>query len=79
MSVALELRNAARDAGLSTSFVATGQTGMMIEGWGVALDRVISDFVQGTVRVDERRRVRSAGTGSSSRARAHSTTPPIAL
>ncbi|MGO9179479.1 MAG: DUF1611 domain-containing protein [Candidatus Limnocylindrales bacterium] len=48
MSVALELRNAARDAGLSTSFVATGQTGVMIEGWGVALDRVISDFVQGT-------------------------------
>jgi len=49
MSVALELRRAAEDAGRSTSFVATGQTGMMIEGWGVAVDRVISDFVQGTV------------------------------
>ena len=26
----------------------TGQTGMMIEGWGVAVDRVIADFLQGT-------------------------------
>ena len=29
--------------------VPTGQTGMMIEGWGVAVDRVISDFTNGTV------------------------------
>jgi uncharacterized NAD-dependent epimerase/dehydratase family protein len=48
MSVALELRRAAQAAGASTAFVATGQTGMMVEGWGVAVDRVISDFVQGT-------------------------------
>jgi uncharacterized NAD-dependent epimerase/dehydratase family protein len=48
MSVALELRRAAQAAGVSTSFVATGQTGIMIDGWGVAVDRVISDFVQGT-------------------------------
>ena len=48
MSVALELRKAARDAGLSAVFVPTGQTGMMIDGWGVAVDRVISDFVNGT-------------------------------
>ena len=49
MSVALDLRRAAAAAGRSTSFVATGQTGMMIEGWGVAVDRLISDFAQGTV------------------------------
>ncbi|HEU4571216.1 MAG TPA: DUF1611 domain-containing protein [Candidatus Limnocylindrales bacterium] len=49
MSVALELRRAAREAGLSASFVPTGQTGMMIEGWGAAVDRLISDFAQGTV------------------------------
>ncbi|MDO8484860.1 MAG: DUF1611 domain-containing protein [Candidatus Limnocylindrales bacterium] len=49
MSVALELRRAALAAGDLASFVATGQTGMMIEGWGVAVDRVISDFAQGTV------------------------------
>jgi uncharacterized NAD-dependent epimerase/dehydratase family protein len=49
MSVALELRRAGLAAGDSTVFVPTGQTGMMIDGWGVAVDRVISDFVQGTV------------------------------
>jgi uncharacterized NAD-dependent epimerase/dehydratase family protein len=49
MSVALELRRAAIAAGDRVSFVATGQTGMMIEGWGVAVDRLISDFAQGTV------------------------------
>ena len=49
MSVALELRRAALAAGDTASFVPTGQTGMMIEGWGVAVDRLISDFAQGTV------------------------------
>ena len=49
MSVSLELRRSALAAGDSAVFVPTGQTGMMIEGWGVAVDRVISDFVQGTV------------------------------
>jgi uncharacterized NAD-dependent epimerase/dehydratase family protein len=49
MSVMLELRRAARDTGVSTSFVATGQTGIMIEGWGAPVDAVVSDFLQGTV------------------------------
>jgi D-glutamate N-acetyltransferase len=49
MSVALELRKAALLRGDKAVFVPTGQTGMMIDGWGVAVDRVISDFVQGTV------------------------------
>jgi uncharacterized NAD-dependent epimerase/dehydratase family protein len=49
MSVALELVAAARRAGASAAMVPTGQTGMMIEGWGVAVDRVISDFTNGTV------------------------------
>ncbi len=49
MSVALELRSAARTAGRSVAFVPTGQTGMMIDGWGAAVDRLISDFAQGTV------------------------------
>jgi uncharacterized NAD-dependent epimerase/dehydratase family protein len=48
MTVALELRRAALDAGLAAVFVPTGQTGIMIEGWGVAIDRVIADFVNGT-------------------------------
>ncbi len=49
MSVALELRNAGRAVGDSVAFVPTGQTGMMIDGWGVSVDRVISDFLNGTV------------------------------
>ncbi|HEX5465637.1 MAG TPA: DUF1611 domain-containing protein [Candidatus Limnocylindrales bacterium] len=48
MSVALELRKSAVEAGLKAVFVPTGQTGMMIDGWGVAVDRVISDFLNGT-------------------------------
>ena len=48
MSVALELTRAAMDRGLAAAFVPTGQTGMMIAGWGVAVDRVISDFSNGT-------------------------------
>ena len=48
MSVALELRRAALAKGLAAVFVPTGQTGMMIEGWGVAVDRLIADFLQGT-------------------------------
>jgi uncharacterized NAD-dependent epimerase/dehydratase family protein len=49
MSVALELARAAREAGLSAAMVPTGQTGMMIEGWGITIDRVAADFLQGTV------------------------------
>jgi uncharacterized NAD-dependent epimerase/dehydratase family protein len=49
MSVALELRRAALAAGDRAVFVPSGQTGMMIDGWGVAVDRVISDFLNGTV------------------------------
>jgi uncharacterized NAD-dependent epimerase/dehydratase family protein len=49
MSVALELRRAALAAGDGAVFVPSGQTGMMIDGWGVAVDRVVSDFLQGTV------------------------------
>jgi len=47
MVAALELTFAARQAGLDAEFVATGQTGIMIAGWGIAIDRVISDFAAG--------------------------------
>ena len=49
MTVSVELRRAAVAAGIKAVMVPTGQTGIMIEGWGVAVDRVISDFVAGTV------------------------------
>ena len=47
MSVMLELRAAARAVHDRAAFVATGQTGILIEGSGIAVDRVISDFVAG--------------------------------
>jgi uncharacterized NAD-dependent epimerase/dehydratase family protein len=47
MSVALELDRAARARGLRSVFVPTGQTGIAIAGWGIAVDAVISDFVAG--------------------------------
>jgi D-glutamate N-acetyltransferase len=47
MSVTLELDAAAQARGLSSAFVATGQTGIAIAGWGIAVDHVISDFISG--------------------------------
>ncbi len=49
MSVALELDKLAHERGLSSTFIATGQTGIMIAGSGIAVDRVISDFVNGAI------------------------------
>lgn len=48
MSVALEYVRAARAAGQTRArFVPTGQTGIMIAGWGISIDRVIADFAAG--------------------------------
>jgi len=47
MTAALELTKAANDAGDAAEFVATGQTGIAIAGWGTAIDRVIADFATG--------------------------------
>jgi D-glutamate N-acetyltransferase len=47
MTVALELDGAARGRGLRSQFVPTGQTGIAIAGWGIAVDAVVSDFIAG--------------------------------
>jgi uncharacterized NAD-dependent epimerase/dehydratase family protein len=47
MTVALELCRAAERAGKRAAFVPTGQTGIMIAGWGISIDRVIADFAPG--------------------------------
>lgn len=44
---ALALTKALRRRGLRADFRATGQTGIMIAGKGVALDAVVADFVSG--------------------------------
>ena len=47
MTVSLELDNAARARGIASQFVPTGQTGIAIAGWGIAVDAVVSDFIAG--------------------------------
>jgi uncharacterized NAD-dependent epimerase/dehydratase family protein len=47
MTAILELDLAARRRGLDSVFVPTGQTGIAIAGWGIAVDAVVSDFLAG--------------------------------
>jgi len=47
MTAQLQLSRALTDSGIDTRFVPTGQTGIFIEGWGIAVDAVVSDFVAG--------------------------------
>ena len=47
MTVSLELDREARRRGVRSVFVPTGQTGIAISGWGIAVDAVVADFVAG--------------------------------
>ena len=47
MTVSLELDREARSLGLRSIFVPTGQTGIAIAGWGIAVDAVVADFIAG--------------------------------
>ena len=47
MTVSCELDLEARRRGLRSVFVPTGQTGMVIGGWGIAVDAVVADFIAG--------------------------------
>lgn len=49
MLVAVELANAMKARGVDAKFVATGQTGILVEGDGVPIDCVVSDFVNGAI------------------------------
>jgi uncharacterized NAD-dependent epimerase/dehydratase family protein len=49
MCTALELQNGLLNQGVKASFIATGQTGIMISGDGVPLDRTICDFSAGAI------------------------------
>lgn len=59
MVASIELARALRERGRDAAFVATGQTGIMVSGRGVPVDRVISDFVAGAIEeevIAQRRR-----------------------
>lgn len=47
MTAQLQLVRGLNERGLRTRFVATGQTGIMIEGWGIGVDAVVADFIAG--------------------------------
>lgn len=60
MTAQLQLVNGLRSRGLKTNFVATGQTGIMIEGWGIAVDAVVADFIAGAAETITVRGARDA-------------------
>lgn len=47
MTAALQLRDGLAQRGRAVRFAGTGQTGILIEGWGIAVDAVIADFIAG--------------------------------
>jgi uncharacterized NAD-dependent epimerase/dehydratase family protein len=47
MTLCLELDREARRRGLASAFVPTGQTGIAIAGWGIAVDEVVADYIAG--------------------------------
>jgi len=55
MSTGLELHASALERGHASVFVSTGQTGIAITGWGIAVDHVIADYIAGAAErlVDE--------------------------
>ncbi len=58
MTTAVELLRTAERMGVEGVVMApTGQTGIMLEGWGIAVDHVLSDFVAGAVELLVRKAV----------------------
>lgn len=47
MTVSLELLRGLRERGVRAAFAGTGQTGILIDGHGIAVDAVIADFISG--------------------------------
>ncbi len=49
MTTLLQIMGHFRDQGVHADFVATGQTGIMIRGRGIAVDSIISDYTAGCI------------------------------
>ena len=47
MTASLQIRDHLKKQGQRVAFAGTGQTGILIEGWGIGVDAVVSDFVGG--------------------------------
>ena len=47
MTASLQIRDGMRKRGCKVAFAGTGQTGILIEGSGIAVDAVVADFVAG--------------------------------
>jgi uncharacterized NAD-dependent epimerase/dehydratase family protein len=47
MTAGLRIRDALTARGTRVGFAPTGQTGILIEGWGIAVDAVVADFIGG--------------------------------
>ena len=48
---ALALDKAMREAGMKSTFRATGQTGIMLAGEGIPIDAVVADFISGAAEL----------------------------
>ena len=48
---ALALDKAIREAGMNSTFRATGQTGIMLAGEGIPIDAVVADFISGAAEL----------------------------
>ncbi|MFY9457306.1 MAG: DUF1611 domain-containing protein, partial [Candidatus Spechtbacterales bacterium] len=49
MTVSYEMHRAAEKLGVKSCVIPTGQTAIMIEGWGAAIDALPADFMAGAV------------------------------
>ena len=47
MTAQLQIVGALNQKGVKTRFAPTGQTGILIDGWGIAVDAVVADFIGG--------------------------------
>lgn len=61
MTASLELHREFIRRGLRSDFIATGQTGILLSGKGIAVDSVLSDYVAGAIELEVDR---SAAQGS---------------
>jgi uncharacterized NAD-dependent epimerase/dehydratase family protein len=52
MTASLELHREFLRRGVSSEFIATGQTGMLLSGNGVAVDSVVSDYIAGAIETE---------------------------